>query len=386
MTSLRFQTLLFAAIRITINTMHRMVYPFLPTFSRSLGVDIAALSQALANRSLAGGLGPIFATVADRHGRKIGMLLGMALFIGGVAVVIAWPSYPGFVILLILAALSKSCFDPSMQAYLGDRIPYQRRGRALAVTELGWSLSFIIGIPLMSVLISRWGWQSPFLALGVLGIISMVALIWAVPGDFDPAAEKTKVWHNFRRVFSYPPALAGLGVGLLATVANETVNLVFGVWLESAFGLKILALGGTAAVIGVAELGGETLVGTLVDRLGKVRAVSIGLIANCVVSAFFPLVGDSLVAAVVVLFLFYITFEFTLVSSIPMMTEILPSARATMMAFNVTVLSLGRAVGALIAPTLFAWGIGASARATILFNLLAVLMLRAVRRAIPQTM
>jgi predicted MFS family arabinose efflux permease len=386
MTSLRFQTLLFAAIRIIVNTMHRMVYPFLPTFSRSLGVDIAALSQALANRSLAGGLGPIFATVADRHGRKIGLLLGMALFIGGVAVVIVWPSYPGFVILLILAALSKSCFDPSMQAYLGDRIPYQRRGRALAVTELGWSLSFIIGIPLMSVLISRWGWQSPFLALGLLGIVSVAALIWAIPGDSDPAAEKPKVWQNFRRVFSYPPALAGLGVGLLSTVANETVNLVFGVWLEDAFGLKILALGGTAAVIGVAELGGETLVGTLVDRLGKVRAVSIGLITNCVVSAFFPLVGDNLIAAVVVLFLFYITFEFTLVSSIPMMTEILPSARATMMAFNVTVLSLGRAVGALVAPSLFAWGIGASAGATILFNLFAVLMLRAVRKAIPTTM
>jgi predicted MFS family arabinose efflux permease len=386
MTSLRFQTLLFAAIRIIINTMHRMVYPFLPTFSRSLGVDIATLSGALANRSLAGGLGPIFATVADRHGRKIGMLLGMALFIGGIAVVIVWPSYPGFVILLILAALSKSCFDPSMQAYLGDRIPYQRRGRALAVTELGWSLSFIIGIPLMSVLISRWGWQSPFLALGLLGIVSVAALIWAIPGDSDPAAEKPKVWQNFRRVFSYPPALAGLGVGLLSTVANETVNLVFGVWLEDAFGLKILALGGTAAVIGVAELGGETLVGTLVDRLGKVRAVSIGLITNCVVSAFFPLVGDNLVAAVVVLFLFYITFEFTLVSSIPMMTEILPSARATMMAFNVTVLSLGRAVGALVAPSLFAWGIGASAGATILFNLFAVLMLRAVRKAIPTTM
>ena len=386
MTSLRFQTLLFAAIRIIINTMHRMVYPFLPTFSRSLGVDIAALSGALANRSLAGGLGPIFATVADRHGRKIGMLLGMALFIGGIAVVIVWPSYPGFVILLILAALSKSCFDPSMQAYLGDRIPYQRRGRALAVTELGWSLSFIIGIPLMSILISRWGWRSPFLALGLLGIVSVAALIWAIPGDSDPAAEKPKVWQNFRRVFSYPPALAGLGVGLLSTVANETVNLVFGVWLEGAFGLKILALGGTAAVIGVAELGGETLVGTLVDRLGKVRAVSIGLITNCVVSAFFPLVGDNLIAAVVVLFLFYITFEFTLVSSIPMMTEILPSARATMMAFNVTVLSLGRAVGVLVAPSLFAWGIGASAGATILFNLFAVLMLRAVRKAIPKTM
>ncbi len=383
MTSLRFQTLLFAAIRTIINTMYRMVYPFLPTFSRSLGVDITALSQALANRSLAAGLGPLLATIADRRGRKIGMLLGIALFLGGTAVVIIWPSFPGFVIMLILAGLGKACFDPSMQAYVGDRIPYQQRGRALAVTELGWSLSFIFGIPLMSVLINRWGWQSPFLALGLLISISMAALVWAIPADSPDADEKTNAWHNFRQVFSYPPALAGLAVGLLTVAANESINLVFGVWMESAFGLKILALGGTAAVIGLAELGGETVVGIVVDRLGKVRAVSIGLIANCVVSVFFPLVGDTFLVAVVVLFLFYLSFEFTLVSSIPMMTEILPDSRATVMAFYMATLSLGRAVSALIAPQLYAWGIGASAAAAVLFNISAILILRMVRKAIP---
>lgn len=386
MTSLRFQTLLFAAIRTIINTMYRMVYPFLPTFSRSLGVSITTLSQALANRALAGGLGPLLATIADRYGRKIGMLLGIALFLGGIAVVIIWPSYPGFVIMLILAALGKACFDPSIQAYLGDRIPYQRRGRALAVTELGWSLSFIIGIPLMSVLISRWGWQSPFLALGLLVILSMAALIWAVPTDSPDTDEKPNAWHNFRSVFSYPPALAGLAVGLLIVAANESINLVFGVWMESAFGLKILALGGTAAVIGLAELGGETVVGLSVDKLGKIRAVRIGLIANCVASAFFPLIGDTFVGGVVVLFLFYLTFEFTLVSSIPMMTEILPDSRATVMAFFMAILSLGRAASALIAPRLYTLGIGANAGAAILFNLLAVLMLQAVRKAIPKRM
>lgn len=383
MTSLRFQTLLFAAIRIIINTMHRMVYPFLPVFSRSLGVDIAALSQALANRSLFGALGPLFATVADRYGRKIGMLFGMTLFVIGAGVVIVWPSFPGFMIMLILAALGKTCFDPSVQAYLGDRIPYQRRGRALAVTELGWSLSFIIGIPLMSFLITRWGWRSPFGTLGLLGLVFIGILLWAIPTDSNPLTDRPKAWHSFRSMLSHLPALAGLGVGLLMTVANETINLVFGVWMEDSFGLKIIALGGTAAVIGAAELGGETLVGILVDKLGKVRAVSIGLILNCLASLAFPLLGRTFTGAVVGLFFFYITFEFTLVSSIPMMTEILPNARATMMAFFVTVLSLGRAAGALIAPPLYAWGIGASAGAAIFFNLLAVLILRVVRKSIP---
>jgi hypothetical protein len=47
---LRFQLLIVMVLRTIINTMHRMVYPFLGTFARGLGVDITALSFALTGR------------------------------------------------------------------------------------------------------------------------------------------------------------------------------------------------------------------------------------------------------------------------------------------------------------------------------------------------
>jgi len=144
----------------------------------------------------------------------------------------------------------------------------------------------------------------------------------------------------------------------------------------------IIALGGAAAVIGLAELGGETMSGGLVDRFGKIPTIRVGLITNCFAALLFPFLGRSVIGAVIGLFLFFITFEFWLVSSIPMMTEIMPGARATLMAFNVAGLSLGRAIGAFVAPSLFAWGIGASAGAAIFFNLLALLALRSVSKTI----
>ena len=73
--------------------------------------------------------------------------------------------------------------------------------------------------------------------------------------------------------------------------------------------------------------------------------------------------------------MFYISFEFALVSLIPMMTEIMPQTRATLMAFNVAALSLGRAAGALIAPYLYATGLLASGIAAVLFNLIALFFL-----------
>jgi len=223
--SLRFQVILFAAIRTVFNTMYRMVYPFLSVFSRGLGVDISALSQALANRSLVGALGPFLAAVADRRGRKTGMLFGIGLFVVGISVMILWPSFPAFVVMLILTTLGKYGFDPSMQAYLGDRVPYQRRGRILAVTELGWSLSFIIGIPLISIMIVRGGWQSPFVGLALLGVLAGVMVIWSLPNDSAPQEGQPNLWRNFWDVLRFPPALAGLAVGLTASTANEAINL-----------------------------------------------------------------------------------------------------------------------------------------------------------------
>jgi len=377
--TIRFQAIAFAAIRIVINTMHRMVYPFLAVFSRGLGVDLTTLSRVLAIRSLVGVIGPLFATIGDSRGRKLAMMLGLGLFTIGTSVVVFWPTFPAFAAALVLTTLGKLLFDPTMQAYIGDRVPYERRGRVLAVTELGWSLAFIIGIPLMGFLISKWGLIAPFWTLSLLGVCSLLLLNWMIPRDTISSDGNPGTLANFHKVIRYSPALAGLAVGLFSSAANEVINLVFGVWMETSFGLQIAALGAAAAVIGFAELTGESLVGVWVDRIGKPRAIAMGLLANSLTALIFPFLGQTLPGAVVGLFLFYLTFEFTLVSTIPMMTEILPSARATMMAINISALSLGRALGAFVAPTLFAWGMGTSAGAAVVFNLLALIALRWVR-------
>ncbi len=373
------QVAAFAVIRTIINTLHRMVYPFLAVLARGVGVDIISMSYALTARSLVGTIGPFAATVADRRGRKFGMLLGIVLFILGTAVVVFWPTFPALVISIILSTLGKYIFDPSMQAYLGDRIPYARRGRTIAVTEFGWSLAFVLGIPLMGFIITRGGWMAPFPLMAVLGVLIFAGLFWMLPRDVAPPEDNPTLSANLRAVLTYAPALAGLAVGLFASAANEVVNLIFGVWLEDSFGLQIAALGAASAVIGLSELGGEGLVAAFVDRLGKPRAIGFGLAGNCLAAIALFFLGRTQAGALAGLFFFYITFEFTLVSVIPMMTEVLPSARATLMAFNVASLSLGRALGDLLAPRLYLWGFWSVVLGAVIFNLFALLALRKVK-------
>lgn len=375
MPSLRFQVLAFTVVRTVLNTMHRMVYPFLVVFSRGLGVDLTVLSLALSGRSLVGVFTPFLASVADIRGRKFGMLFGVALFTAGVTFVVVRPTFPVFVAGLVFALVGKYVFDPSMQAYLGDHIAYQRRGRVLAITELGWSFSFIAGVPLVGFLIARGDWRTPFPVLALLGLASLAILSRLLPKDMEPPLDRPGLWRNLHTVLTCSPALAGLALGVCFSAGNEVVNLVFGVWMEDAFGLKLAALGAASAAIGLSELGGESLTAILTDRIGKPRAVGIGLALNSLAALVLPWLGKSLPGAVIGLFLFYLTFEFTLVSSLPMMTEILPAARATLMAANVAGLSLGRSLGALLATPIYSRGFWLNSLAAFGFDMLALLLL-----------
>jgi predicted MFS family arabinose efflux permease len=372
---MRAQVLVMTLARIVINTMHRMVYPFLAVFARGLGVNVEVMAYALTFRSLLGVFSPLLASMADSRGRKTGMLFGVGVFIVGTLLVLLVPTFPAFILALVLAMIGKYVFDPTMQAYLGDRIPYERRGRVIAITELGWSLSFVAGIPLMGFILSRFGWRATFPALALGGLLAFLSLAWLLPRDTRPESQQRGILGHFRIVLNYKTALLGLSIGLLISSANEVVNLVFGVWMEDAYNLQIASLGIAAAVIGVAELGGESLTALFTDRLGKPRAVGIGIMLNCLAAIALPILGGSLPGAIAGLFLFFITFEFTLVSTLPLMTELLPSSRATLMATNVAGLSLGRALGALLATRLYSGGILFNSLASLLLDLAALLML-----------
>lgn len=381
--TLNFQVAVFVFVRVVISTTFRMVYPFLSIFAKGMGVDLRTFSYAITARSLMGLISPFLASVADSRGRKTGMLIGTITYTIAISLIVIWPTYPAFFIALSLAFIGYLIFIPSMQAYLGDRVPYEKRGRVLGITEFAWSLSAIIGIPLVGFIIAQAGWLAPFPLIVLLGALSFLLLAWMLPKDTAPKEGEAGFLKNLGKVFSYPPALAALAMAGLYSAANETVTLVYGVWVEQAFALSIVSLAATALAIGISEFGGEVLVTMFTDKIGKRKAIVIGLIGNCLAALALPFFGRWMVGALLSLFLFYLTFEFTLVSGIPLMTEILPPARATMMAAHMAVIALGRSVGDLLAPSLFTHsgipGIASNALVAIGFNLLAIIFLARIK-------
>ncbi|HUF38885.1 MAG TPA: MFS transporter [Anaerolineales bacterium] len=370
----------FLLVRTLVNTVHRMVYPFLPVLARAFGVSPAALSAAASVRSLAG-LGSIFLSrYTDSRGRKFGMLLGNALFLSGMAVIVLWPSFPSFILGLGLSSLGKYVLDAAIYAFVGDEIPANRRGRAFGIIELGWSLSYLAGIAGVRVLLERSGWLAPFPILGVLGVVAWAGFVVLVPAGRRTAARPDPIRVGVGAILRNRAAVLVLLVSVVINVANELVTLVFAVWLEDNFGFALAGLAGAALVIGFAELSGESLVGVLTDRLGSLRAVRWGLLLNCLFAFLLPLVGRTPAGAFVGLFLFYLTFEFTIVSGISLLTEVPTKSRATLMSFNVVCVSVGRIVSAWAALPIYTFGFAAVLAVAVLVNLAGLGALRGLVR------
>ena len=185
-----------------------MVYPYLGVFRDGLGVSLSTLSVILTIKSLVGACGPLLATIADSKGRKTGMLLGLSIFIIGALLVVIWPTFPVFIVAIMLIVLGKYIFDPSMHAYLGDRFAYHERGRVMAISEYSWSLSFIIGVPLVGFLIKRLDWVAPFPIFAMLGSILIIILFFMLPKVEPRNTNSQFTVSNLRSVFHHRPCFS----------------------------------------------------------------------------------------------------------------------------------------------------------------------------------
>jgi DHA1 family inner membrane transport protein len=366
--------------RLVLNTARRFTYPFAPVLSRELGVPLTAITSLIAVNWSTSLLGIVFGPVADRFGYRKMMIIGLALLAVGMLAGGFFPFYGIMIIALFLAGMGKIIFDPAVQAYISERVPYQRRGMAIGFIEISWAGSTLIGIPIIALLIEKVGWRSPFFAMGAMGIVGVLAMVAFFPkiekSESQPAAALPFA-KLMQILLKDKPSLGAMGYVFFFSAAIDNLFVVYGAWLEKAFDVGIVALGLGTSVIGVAELIGEIMVATISDRFGLKRVVTLG-VALCILTyALLPFVAQSFVLALTGLFIHFLIFEFTIISSVALCTELRPDMRATIIAGFFAAAGLGRIVGALAGgPIWLAGGIVATGMISAGITVLALVSLR----------
>jgi predicted MFS family arabinose efflux permease len=343
--------------RTVINTAQRMVYPFLPVLSRGLGVPLEALTTILSLRGALGLTAPLFGSLPERFGKRNALLIAMCIFTLGLSIVGIFPNLYTVCLAILLVIVTKFIFDPALQAYLSERTPYSRRGLVIGLTEFGWSGAVLVGVPVVGYLINWGDWHSAYLPLAFMGLLAGVWIAAAIPAD---AAVATHPDHaGFAKaltVLRHPVVLAALSMEALISAANESFSVIYGQWLENSFALSVVELGLTTVIIGVAELIAEGGVAGLSDRMGKRRTVAIGLGLSALSYFVLPLISKELNGALIGIFFVYLTFEFAIVASLPLISELLPERRNAVMSTSIASQSAGRMIGALLGGFLFKFG------------------------------
>lgn len=376
----RVDLFLLTATRTIINTGFRMVYPFLPVLSRGLGIPFETAALAVSGRWLLGLGIPVVGQLADLRGRKTAVMVGLAVFTVGILVVAVWPTFLGLLLTLVLSALGRHLLDPAIQAFVGDRVPYSQRGRAIAIVEMSWALAFVLGIPLIGWVISKGGWLAPFPLLALAAGATLILIFFIIDDDISHVQEISSIGKNLRSLITSKLALAGIAVSFSISAGNEVFSIIYGAWMEAGFDLSVLALGSATAVLGFADLSGVGLVAILTDRLGTRNSLGIGIALTAVASILLPIFSLSVGSALVMVFFFYLFFEFSIVSNMVRMTELEPGLRATMMSGLIAGSQLGRGIGAWLGPFLFQSGIWSNCIVAACLNIIAlVIMYRFVR-------
>ena len=364
---LRSQMVIIFAARTVVNTAHRIVYPFLPSIARGLGISLTAASGLVTARMIAGLAAPFFGPLVDRRSRRGTMEIALGIFcLAGLLLVSAGTFAAGAVVAAVAAfvlyGLAKVLYDPTVLAYIGDMVPYRERGRAIGTIELCWSSAWLVGVPVSGLLIDHFDWRAPWMVLIGLGLLSLWLTHTGLPVSRPLTQQNanrhsvTQIIHAWRRILPHRRVAVLLLSSFLLTMSLELPFIVYGAWLETSFGLSLSTLGLASIVVGLAEATAEVGTALLTDRLGKRRSVLSGLIGLSASLLLLPYLASlGLVAALVGVMVVMLTFEFSIVSLLPLATELAPGERASLLSLNVTAFSLGRIAGAAGGGWLWLW-------------------------------
>jgi ACS family hexuronate transporter-like MFS transporter len=203
-----------------------------PTIIRDTGLTNQDFTEAASFFFLAYTLGnPVWGSVLDRVGLRIGMLIAVAIWTGASASHAMMASFAGFATARAVLGLGEGATFPGGLRTAVESLPAHLRARAIALSFSGGTIGAVMMPLLLGPLAIQYGWRSAFIATAGLGAMWLV--IWAIiarPPFLPKSPPRTAkvAWPNFleRRVwaliFSY--ALPAISPGPVLTILSLYLN------------------------------------------------------------------------------------------------------------------------------------------------------------------
>ncbi|MEU4286915.1 MFS transporter [Kribbella sp. NPDC026596] len=338
-----------------IGTTEFVTMGLLPQIADGVNISIPTAGHVISAYALGVVVGaPVIAALAARTGRKRLLLGLMAVFVLGNVLSAVASSYEFLLAARFLTGLPHGAFFGIGAVVGASLVPANRRAWAVSMSMLGLPVANIIGVPVTTLMGQRLGWQAPFLAVGVLGLLTLVAVwFWVAP---QPVGSDVNIRSELSAL-SRPQVWMALLVGMVGFGGMFATYSYITPTMTELAGFSEAAVTIVLAVYGVGMTCGTVVGGRLADR-NLMASVYGGLVAVGVVLGTFGWLAQSKPGALIGVFAMGFSASILVPALQTRLMDVAHEGQSLAASLNHSTLNIANALGAWLGGVVLAAGFG----------------------------
>lgn len=195
-----------------------MYLPAFPKMAEGLGTSVPQVSMSLSSYFIGLAAGQLFyGPLLDRFGRKTPLYIGLMIFILATIGCLFSKSVESLIVFRFIQAVGGCAASVTAMAMVRDYFTPKESAKILSLLILILGVSPLLAPTAGSFLSSHFGWQSVFIALGVLGTLVLLLAIFLLPSVYEPDKDHSlhpvliakNYWQIFKNPQFYSYSLAG---------------------------------------------------------------------------------------------------------------------------------------------------------------------------------
>jgi DHA1 family inner membrane transport protein len=340
---------LFSLVNLVIGSSAFVIAGILVPMAADLGVSVPAAGQAMTAYALATALlSPALLLASGNWSRKTALLLALALFAAGNLVCALASSMTVLMAGRVLMGLG-AVFTPLAAGITIALVEPARRGKALALVFLGFSLSYVVGVPIGAWLGLAFNWHTPIWLFTALSLLALGAAALWVPGDIRAPGAR---FEGLLALLARRDVLSVLLLTLLSFVAIFAVFSYIGPVLQALTPMSRDMQSLTLALFGASGVAGTLIGGAANDRFGPRRTLRIQLTVLGSMMVLLPLTQGSWPLLMLTLIVWGTAGFGMMVPQQSRLATLAPAQAPMLLSLNASMLYLGTALGAIVGGAL----------------------------------